>query len=81
MKGKDKSISATDLRAKCFKILDSLEPEGMIITKRGRPVARLTSIRPPVQTVDNSRLFGCMKGRIKIKGNIFSTGVKWEAES
>lgn len=79
--GTDKTISATDLRAKCFKILDELKPEGIIITKRRRPVARLTPIPPPVRTVDNSRFFGCMKGKVKIQGNIFSTGVKWEAKA
>jgi hypothetical protein len=31
--------------------------------------------------VDNSKLIGSMKGKIKILGDIFSTGEKWDANS
>ena len=69
MKTMQKRISATEFKAKCLKILDVIEPEGIVITKRGHPVARLL----PVHTVDNSKLIGSMKGKITVKGNIFST--------
>ena len=74
---KDNTISATEFKAKCLKILDELGPEGIVVTKRGQPVARVT----PVHTVDNSKLIGSMKGKVIIRGDIFSTGVKWDAES
>jgi antitoxin (DNA-binding transcriptional repressor) of toxin-antitoxin stability system len=45
-------------------------------TKHGKPVAKLV----PVHT-DNANLIGSFKGKIKIKGNILTTGVKWDAES
>ena len=73
----EKRITATEFKAKCLRILDDLESQGIVITKRGRPVARLT----PLHEVDNSKLIGSMKGKIVVKGNIFSTGRKWNAQS
>ena len=77
MKTMEKQISATDFKAKCLKILDELGSQGIVITKRGQPVARLT----PLHVVDNSKLIGSMKGKVIVKGNTFSTGRKWHAES
>lgn len=77
MKAQEKTISATEFKAKCLQVLDHLEPRGLVITKHGRPVARIT----PMGRVDNSKLFGNMKGEIEILGDIFSTGEKWDAES
>lgn len=57
-------------------MLDKVDPEGVVITKRGKPVAKLV----PVPT-DNAELIGSLRGRIRIKGDIMSTGVKWDAES
>ena len=77
MKTKEKTIPASEFKAKCLKILDHLGPEGLIVTKRGQPVAKVIPIVP----VDLAKYYGCMKGKIKIKGDIFSTGVKWDAQS
>ena len=49
----------------------------MVITKRGRPVARIL----PVTAATNAETIGSMKGKIIIKGDLFSTGVKWHAQS
>lgn len=73
---KVKTMGAAMFKAKCLKILDDLGPEGIIITKHGKPVAKVTPILN-----NNADLIGCLKGRIKIKGNIFNTGIKWDAES
>ncbi|HUY14368.1 MAG TPA: type II toxin-antitoxin system prevent-host-death family antitoxin [Terriglobia bacterium] len=77
MKVKAEQITATEFKARCLKMLDELGPQGVIVTKRGRPVARVV----PILAVDNSGLIGCLKGRIKVNGQIFSTGVKWNAQS
>jgi prevent-host-death family protein len=77
MKTKKKTIPASEFKAKCLKILDHLGPEGITVTKRGRPVAKVI----PAGGVDNSKLIGSMKGKVKIRGNIFSTGRKWDAQS
>ncbi len=76
MKTKEKTLSASEFKAKCLRILEELGPEGITITKRGRPIAKLTRINSGI-----AKFFGCMKGKIKIKGDIFSTGIKWNAQS
>ncbi|HLY59900.1 MAG TPA: type II toxin-antitoxin system prevent-host-death family antitoxin [Terriglobia bacterium] len=77
MKTLEKVITATEFKAKCLKILDELGSQGIVITKKGHPVAKVT----PLRTVDNSKLIGSMKGKVVVRGNIFSTGRKWHAQS
>jgi prevent-host-death family protein len=73
---KAREIPISEFKAKCLRILEELGPYGILITKRGRPIARVT----PAASADNRDLIGCMKGKIQIKGDLFSTGVKWDAE-
>jgi len=51
--------------------------EDIVITKRGKPVARLVPYdEKPLP------IYGCMKGTITIIGDIVSpTGERWDAES
>ena len=69
-----KTVPAAKFKEQCLALLDSVDPDGIIITKHGKPVAKLI----PVHT-DSAKLIGSFKG--KIKGNILTTGVKWDAES
>ena len=71
-----KTMPAAKFKEQCLSLLDSVDPEGVLITKHGKPVAKLV----PVHT-DGAKLIGSLKGKIKIKGNIMSTGIKWDAES
>lgn len=45
-------------------------------TKHGRPVAKLIPMR-----AKSAELIGALKDEITIKGDILSTGLKWDAES
>jgi prevent-host-death family protein len=71
-----KTVPATKFKEQCLALLDRVGPDGIIITKHGKPVVKLV----PVHT-DNAKMIGSFKGKLKIKGNILSTGVKWDAES
>ncbi len=71
-----KSVPAAQFKEQCLALLDQVGPDGIIITKHGKPVAKLV----PIHT-DTAKLIGSFKGKIKIKGKILSTGVKWDAES
>jgi prevent-host-death family protein len=71
-----KTVAATQFKAHCLELLERVGPEGIVITKHGKPVAKLIPIR-----VDSSALIGSLAGKIKIKGSILSTGVRWDAES
>ena len=70
------SIPAAKFKEQCLAILDRVDEEGIIITKHGKPVARLLPIKS-----QSASLIGIMKGEITIKGDILSTGAKWDAES
>ena len=71
-----RTVPAAKFKEQCLALLDRVDPEGIIITKHGRPVAKLV----PFQT-DSTTLIGSFKGKIKIKGDILTTGVEWDAES
>ena len=76
MKNKIKTISATEFKAKCLQIFDHLGADGIIIQKRGKPIAKVMPIKS-----NNSEWIGSMKGEIEILGDIMSTGELWDAES
>ena len=71
-----KQIPAAKFKEQCLSLLDSVGEDGLVITKRGKPVAKLISIR-----AESAELIGKLKGRVKVKGNILSTGLKWNAQS
>jgi len=71
-----KSVPAAKFKEQCLAILDRVDADGIVITKHGKPVAKLI----PIQT-DTAQIIGSFKGKIKIKGRILSTGVKWDAQS
>jgi prevent-host-death family protein len=77
MKTKAKTIPASEFKSRCLKILDELSGEGVVITKRGKPIARVT----PLKKKTGKDFYGCMAGKIAIKGDILTTGIKWDAQS
>ncbi len=68
------TIGAAKFKEQCLSILDHLSPDGLVITKRGKPVARLIPV--PTMSAD---LIGSLKDEVKIHGDIMSTGVKWNS--
>ena len=69
-------LNASKFKEQCLSLLDHLDPDGVVITKHGKPVARLVPIESSC-----AELIGSMRGKIEIKGDILSTGLKWDAES
>jgi prevent-host-death family protein len=69
MEGAVRSIPAGEFKAKCLALMDEVERTGepLVITKRGKPVARLVAERPRPESV-----FGLMKDSVVIKGDIIS---------
>lgn len=70
-----KQIAAARFKEQCLSILDTVDDEGLVITKRGRPVAKLVPIR-----AESASLIGALSAKLKIKGRILSTGVAWHAQ-
>ena len=72
------SIAAGEFKAKCLGLLDEVarHRKEVVITKRGKPVAKLV----PIQGQRPS-FIGSMKGTMEIVGDIVSPAdVQWEAD-
>ena len=72
----ERTITATEFKAKCLRLLENLDSRGLIVTKRGRPVARVLPVSLPAADV-----VGSMRDKIRVKGDLFSTGIAWDAQS
>jgi prevent-host-death family protein len=71
-----KTISAARFKEQCLALLDSVGPEGLVITKRGKPVARLLPVGG-----QPGRLIGCLKHKVRVRANVMSTGIEWQANA
>jgi prevent-host-death family protein len=40
-----RDLSITEFRRQCLSLLDALPDEGVVVTKRGEPLARITPVR------------------------------------
>jgi prevent-host-death family protein len=70
------TIGAAKFKEQCLALLEKLAPEGLIITKHGRPVARVVPY--PQESAD---LLGMLRDKIEIHGDILTTGAEWEADA
>ena len=71
-----KRIGAAEFKARCLTLLDEVGPDGLLITKHGKPVAKLMPA-----SAEPAALIGSLKGRIKVHGDLLSTGLRWRAGS
>ncbi|HEY6895656.1 MAG TPA: type II toxin-antitoxin system prevent-host-death family antitoxin [Rhodocyclaceae bacterium] len=70
------TIGAGDFKAKCLKLLDDVATtrEPLIITKHGRPVAKVVPVPPETE------LFGALAGTVQREDDIVSPlENEWEA--
>ena len=71
-------VKASEFKARCLKLMDEVAENGeeIVITKNGKPVAKLTAFQDRPKT-----FFGVDKDRLEILGDIISPiDVEWEAE-
>lgn len=74
------NINAAQFKAKCLKLIDEVAAtqQPLVITKRGKPVARVM----PIEDETVPGLFGYMKGTGEIVGDIVDVPSEpWSAES
>lgn len=72
------SLKAGYFKSHCLELMDTVEETGQefVITKHGRPVAKLG----PVSPVQKKPLWGMFKGQIEVLADIVeSTGEVWDA--
>ena len=65
-----KEIAAGEFKARCLQLMDEVDRDGIeiVITKRGRPVARLLPVR-----TESLSPFGWMKGQGRILGDVVNS--------
>lgn len=71
-----KTIGAAKFKEQCLALLDRLDVEGLVVTKHGKPVARV--IPYDQQCAD---LIGSLRDKIKVRGDLLTTGVQWDADA
>lgn len=71
-----KQIAAAKFKAQCLALLDQVDQDGIVITKHGKPVAKLVPFG-----ADSASLIGSLKDKVVINGDILSTGLEWNAQS
>jgi len=72
-------IAAGEFKAQCLSLMDEVRRKHhtYIITKRGKPVAKLV----PVDDASELPVYGFLKGKATITGDIVSpTGEHWDAD-
>jgi len=73
-------ISAGEFKAKCLRLMDEVSTlhTEIIITKFGKPVAKLVAVREePAHP-----LFGCLKGSVeRVRDLVSPTGESWDADA
>jgi antitoxin (DNA-binding transcriptional repressor) of toxin-antitoxin stability system len=70
-----KQLSASKFKEQCLALLDCVPPQGIVVTKRGKPVAKLVPFGAA-----SADLIGSLERKLRIKGEILSTGIRWDAE-
>ena len=71
-----KNIGAAKFKEQCLALLDRLDADGLVVTKHGKPVARVIPF-----DAEGADLIGSLRHKIKIKGDLFSTGLDWDANA
>ena len=69
-----KMIEAGKFKEQCLALLDHLDAEGLIVTKHGKPVARVVPY-----TSHAADLIGSLRHKVKVNGDVFTTGLQWGA--
>ena len=71
-----KSIGAAKFKEQCLALLDRLDADGLIVTKHGKPVARVV----PYDN-EGAELIGSLRHKISVRGDLFTTGLRWDADA
>ncbi len=68
-----KTIGAAKFKEQCLRLLEEVDQQGIVITKRGKPVAKLVAVG---DATSNADLIGILKGRVRVheEDDLFSTG-------
>ena len=74
-----KTVAVSELKVHCLRLVDEVarQRRELVVTKRGKPVARLVPLAGPPANDALARLRGTLIGGTEVDD--FDTGTKWEA--
>ena len=70
------TIGAAKFKEQCLALLDGLGPEGLVVTKHGRPVARVLPYEHRFEP-----LIGSLRHKLEVRGDLLTTGTRWDADA
>ena len=70
-----KTIGAAEFKTRCLQLMDEVGPEGIVITKRGKPVAKLV---PAEERRGMSGFFGILPDILVDPPDDLSTAEAWK---
>ena len=76
-----KSVGLAYFQEHCLELLAQLGAEGLAITQEGKPIAKVTPLEEGPTEWQLAVLNDSLRDKVKINGDIFSTGIRWDAES
>ena len=71
-----RTIGAAKFKEQCLALLDQLDADGLVVTKHGKPVARVVPYHR--QEAD---LIGSLRHKVKVRGDVLTTGLSWNADA
>lgn len=63
-----RTIAVTKFKEQCLALLDRLDADGLIVTKHGKPIARVVPYDRQC-----AGLIGSLRHKVRIRGDIFTT--------
>jgi prevent-host-death family protein len=78
-----RTMAAGEFKAKCLAVMAEVNSTGrpVLVTKRGKPLARIVPSEEPAQQESPESIFGCLRHMGTIAGDIVSsefTDEEWE---
>jgi antitoxin (DNA-binding transcriptional repressor) of toxin-antitoxin stability system len=67
-----KQIAAATFKKQCLALIDDVDPDGIVITKDGKPVAKLIPLGR-----DSATVAGSPDDRVKAAGKAAPAGQEW----
>lgn len=64
-----REIEAEKFKEQWLALLDEMDAEGLIVTRRGKPVARVLPYEG-----DDADLIGSLRHKIEVRGDLMTTG-------
>lgn len=69
-----RTIEAAEFKERCLALLDRLDADGLIVTRHGKPVARVVPYDRQHDDRQPVDLIGSLRHKIRIRGDILTTG-------